>query len=184
MPTSSELLTLPRTYTSEAGLCPTSTTASPGRTPDAVIAFTSAATSARIFAAILLPSRILAVIHPRAVCESEAILSQLPTVLVGGIRARIIHHDSAGSARRPSLPGLQEAAGIERESTQLEMRRMPPRVSHTGWYSDFADRRSVHRRGLKSNCQKTAPWRETTQSVISGTAAVTTPLARYPMFAV
>jgi uncharacterized protein YbaR (Trm112 family) len=47
-------------------LCPTSTTASPGRTPDAAIAFTSAATSARISAAILLPSRILAVIQPRA----------------------------------------------------------------------------------------------------------------------
>jgi len=33
----------------------------------------------------------------------------VPAVLVGGIRARIIHHDSAGSARRPSLPGLQAA---------------------------------------------------------------------------
>src|SRR5438445_13887283 len=65
MTTSSELLTLPRPEISEAGLLPTRITARPGRTPAAERVLTSAATSARISLAILLPSRSVAAMAPR-----------------------------------------------------------------------------------------------------------------------
>src|SRR5579863_4516181 len=82
------LFTFPRTYTSDAGLWPTRTTASPGRTPAAVIAHTSDATSARISLAILLPSRIIAAINPHF-CRDKS-YRKSPQPVDDGLLARLL----------------------------------------------------------------------------------------------
>src|SRR6266481_550061 len=63
MPSRSQALTLLRTYTSDAGLCPARITAKPGRWPASVRARTCPASSEIICAAILVPSRTVAALR-------------------------------------------------------------------------------------------------------------------------
>src|SRR4029077_16387 len=91
MPSSSQALTLPRTYISEAGLLPTRTAASPGRTPAAAMVLTPAATSPRMSLAIFVPSRMVAGIRPRPQDE--------------GFDSKILHC-RARRGRREKTPGI------------------------------------------------------------------------------
>src|SRR5216683_6290311 len=54
-------------------------------------------------------------------------------------------HDSTRPSRHPGLPGLQEAASVERWRREPEVWRVPPRLSGSGQHSHFAGGRGCDR---------------------------------------
>src|SRR6476620_7033358 len=85
IPTSAQSRCLPATYARLPGSSPTSTVPRPGRTPRAVSLATRSASSTRIAAAVVLPSRITAATH-----ASQEVVVDVLLALVGEERHDVV----------------------------------------------------------------------------------------------